>query len=189
MNSIASKIKEIRKSKGFSQEELAEKASVNLRTIQRIENGENQPRGTTLQLIASVLGLSVEDLNAETKPSDWHFLIKQTNQFILLLFVNFILIGILGFLTLDSNANVNSLVGAVLLSTLIPLFIVYLSLQMSDLERMLKFGFGYISYMIILVFLHGLPIGFTTGLIPCALISLFFLYFGSKLLKNKNNAK
>ena len=45
MNLVGVKIKELRKKKGFSQEELAETAKVNLRTIQRIENNENEPRG------------------------------------------------------------------------------------------------------------------------------------------------
>jgi len=43
MNEIGQKIREVRKRKGLSQEELAESAKVNLRTIQRIENNENEP--------------------------------------------------------------------------------------------------------------------------------------------------
>ena len=38
MNEIGKRIRDIRKKKGLSQEELAESAKVNLRTIQRIEN-------------------------------------------------------------------------------------------------------------------------------------------------------
>lgn len=37
---LAQKIKSLRNRKGFSQEELAEKTGLSLRTIQRIENGE-----------------------------------------------------------------------------------------------------------------------------------------------------
>jgi len=37
MNEIGTKIKELRRKKGLSQEELAENSKVNLRTIQRIE--------------------------------------------------------------------------------------------------------------------------------------------------------
>ncbi len=51
MENIGKKIVELRKSKGYTQEELAEKAKVNLRTIQRIENDENKPSGNTLKLI------------------------------------------------------------------------------------------------------------------------------------------
>ena len=60
MNNIGEKIKIVRKKKGLSQEELADLATINLRTIQRIENNESEPRGKTLHLICGVL-----DLNAE----------------------------------------------------------------------------------------------------------------------------
>jgi len=52
------RIKELRESKGLSQEGLSEKAGVSLRTIQRMENGESAPRGSTLRNIASSLDVS-----------------------------------------------------------------------------------------------------------------------------------
>lgn len=48
-------IKELRTKKGMTQEELAEKTEVTARTIQRIENGEVDPRAYTLQMIAKAL--------------------------------------------------------------------------------------------------------------------------------------
>jgi transcriptional regulator with XRE-family HTH domain len=54
------KIVELRKSKGYAQEELAEKAKVNLRTIQRIENGENKPSGNTIKRICEALEILPE---------------------------------------------------------------------------------------------------------------------------------
>lgn len=45
MSSIADLITNSRKSKNLTQEQLAELSKVNLRTIQRIENNENTPRG------------------------------------------------------------------------------------------------------------------------------------------------
>ncbi len=48
-------IKELRIQKGMTQEELAEKTEVSTRTIQRIENGEVDPRAYTLQSIANAL--------------------------------------------------------------------------------------------------------------------------------------
>ena len=51
MSIIGKIICEARKSKGQTQEELAELSKVNLRTIQRIENNESVPRGKTLYLI------------------------------------------------------------------------------------------------------------------------------------------
>ena len=49
------RIKELRIKKGMTQEELAEKTEVSTRTIQRIENGEVDPRAYTLQMIAKAL--------------------------------------------------------------------------------------------------------------------------------------
>jgi transcriptional regulator with XRE-family HTH domain len=48
-------IKELRLKKGMTQEELADKTEVSARTIQRIENGEVDPRAYTLQMIAKAL--------------------------------------------------------------------------------------------------------------------------------------
>ncbi|MFL1012274.1 DUF4870 domain-containing protein [Flavisericum labens] len=75
MNKIGNKIKTLRKTKGLSQEELAEVAKVNLRTIQRIENNENEPRGKTLHLICEALDLKIEDLADYCKQTDNNFLI------------------------------------------------------------------------------------------------------------------
>lgn len=46
----------------MSQEELAERANLSLRTIQRIENGETAPRGDTLKRIAAALKVSPDEL-------------------------------------------------------------------------------------------------------------------------------
>jgi transcriptional regulator with XRE-family HTH domain len=56
------KIKEIRTRMGMTQQELASKAKVNLRTIQRIENSEVIPRSYTLKTIAKVLNTEESDL-------------------------------------------------------------------------------------------------------------------------------
>lgn len=74
MNTLGNKIKELRKKKGMSQESLAEAANVNLRTIQRIEKGESEPRGKTLNLICEVLEVNVEDILNYGKKSDEDFL-------------------------------------------------------------------------------------------------------------------
>lgn len=67
---IAKKILNLRKGQGLSQEELADKASINLRTLQRIEQGHTEPRGLTLRLIANALGQSPEDLLSINAPLD-----------------------------------------------------------------------------------------------------------------------
>jgi len=60
-------IKELRIKKGLTQEELADRTEVSARTIQRIENGDVDPRAYTLQMIAKALdvdfSLFVDDTN------------------------------------------------------------------------------------------------------------------------------
>ena len=51
-----------RKRKGLSQEQLAEKTRVTVRTIQRIEKGEVTPHLRTVKLLAAALELDVDDL-------------------------------------------------------------------------------------------------------------------------------
>jgi len=65
MKETAKKIKSLRNRKHFSQEELAERSGLALRTVQRIENGETEPRGDTLMRLAAALGVTVDDL------ADW----------------------------------------------------------------------------------------------------------------------
>jgi transcriptional regulator with XRE-family HTH domain len=67
---VGIKIAELRKVKGITQEELALKCNINVRTIQRIETGSVTPRSFTLNLIYSCLDYKIEE-----KPN--------TNKFIL----------------------------------------------------------------------------------------------------------
>lgn len=75
MNEVGKKIKEVRKKKGLSQELLAEYAKVNLRTIQRIEKNESEPRGKTLNSICEVLEINAEDIMDYGKKEDKNYLI------------------------------------------------------------------------------------------------------------------
>ncbi|AFL80646.1 putative transcriptional regulator [Aequorivita sublithincola DSM 14238] len=59
---LGRKILELRKQKGFTQEELVEQCNINVRTIQRIEAGEVTPRSFTLKTILNVLGEDLENL-------------------------------------------------------------------------------------------------------------------------------
>ncbi len=63
------RIKELRLAKAWSQEQLAQLASVSVRTVQRIENGE-QASLETLAAIASAFELGVTDLySAQAAPA------------------------------------------------------------------------------------------------------------------------
>ncbi|EDP72032.1 hypothetical protein FBALC1_13062 [Flavobacteriales bacterium ALC-1] len=59
-----------RKLKGFTQEELADKTTVGVRTIQRIEKGEVQPHLQTVKLLAVGLDVEVDDLLKLENPKE-----------------------------------------------------------------------------------------------------------------------
>lgn len=59
---LAKKVKELPLRQKSSQEELAIATQLSLRTIQRIESGETEPRGDTLKRLAKALNVSVDEL-------------------------------------------------------------------------------------------------------------------------------
>lgn len=56
------RLKELRKLRALSQQELAEAASVGRVTLSRIERGETGAHERTLRRLASALGVGVEEL-------------------------------------------------------------------------------------------------------------------------------
>jgi len=86
-------IKELRLKKGITQEDLAARTDISVRTIQRIENGDVDPRAFTLQSIAAalevdfaVLANSEPELNSsEEKESQWLPLLHLSGLFLLIL--------------------------------------------------------------------------------------------------------
>ncbi len=59
-----------RKLKGYTQEDLSEKTTVGIRTIQRIEKGETQPHLQTIKLLAAGLDIEVNDLLPIDNPNE-----------------------------------------------------------------------------------------------------------------------
>lgn len=68
ISDLQTRIKELRIRQGLSQDELASQSGLSLRTIQRIENGESDPRGDTLKRLAQALHVSMDEL------IDWQIL-------------------------------------------------------------------------------------------------------------------
>lgn len=64
---LSKKVRDIRSRKGMSQEVLAENSGLSLRTIQRIENGETEPRGDTLKRLSNALEVNPDEI------MDWAF--------------------------------------------------------------------------------------------------------------------
>lgn len=185
MNWTAKKISETRKIKGLTQDELAEQAKVHLRTIQRIENSDGEPRSKTLHLICEALEMDYKELIGEEPSFPPKNIGMRIINLIFLLALNLVLMSIIGFLTLDSNANMNSISAGFLISFLVPFLICYLTASTGGLERILKFGFGYIIYFVLVFTKHGFATGFVTGLFPCLLISLATLYFYNSFSKQE----
>jgi transcriptional regulator with XRE-family HTH domain len=114
---IGEKIITLRKIKGLSQEKLSEKASINLRTVQRIETGTTTPRGDTLQLIADALGEPIENFSDASSVNDKRYL-QLINlsvlSFWILPFGNILLPGILWFWKKEDLKGVTELVKRIL---------------------------------------------------------------------------
>lgn len=64
-----SELKKIREKQNLTQEELAEKSGLSVRTIQRIEAG-TEPKGYTLRTLASTLEVSEKDLLITDIPTE-----------------------------------------------------------------------------------------------------------------------
>lgn len=89
---IGDKIVHLRKQKGMSQELLAERAKVSLRTVQRLEKESVLPRLHTVSNIANALGVSMEELApplADLHIEDELVLLRKMNHATLLAFIPF----------------------------------------------------------------------------------------------------
>lgn len=90
---LATRVREYRTRKGMSQEVLAEKSGISHRTVQRIENGESNPTGDTLQRLSTALGINPDELMDWTIKEDRGYLV-----FLNLSALSFIIFPILGIL-------------------------------------------------------------------------------------------
>lgn len=186
MISIGELVYNSRKDKKITQEELAEISKVNLRTIQRIENNQNKPRESTLKLIFDVLEINntIPEFKQNKITRSYAELFF---EYMFLIVINLVLMGIIGWLTLDSEANLNSRFAALLLSFFIPIFIVFLTKNINKTERLLKFGSGLFLYIIASIISVGFPTAFLTGLVVCLSIALFTLFYGDNFMNREKS--
>ena len=74
------KLKNIRESQNLTQEELSEKSGISVRTIQRIEAGQ-EPKGYTLRVLAQTLEISEKELqNTSSETEISQPIVHQTNN-------------------------------------------------------------------------------------------------------------
>src|SRR5690606_9803538 len=145
-------------------------------------NDKNVPRGKTLNLLCNALQLNISEFQVES---------QQKNNFgtalmnvASLIFLNLVLMTIFGFLTLDSNANINSKIAAILLSLFIPYFIVIQTPLLSGLQRVFRFGTGLISYLILVAVKNNFPQDLLLGFYPSLLLVICILYYGNVIIKS-----
>ena len=62
VNGFGGRVRELRESRGMTQEQLADKAEMHRDTLARIERGGQSPRGSTQTRLARALGVSVGEL-------------------------------------------------------------------------------------------------------------------------------
>lgn len=68
-NEIGDKIRRLRKERGLTQSDLADRSGVAFRSIQDIELGKRTPRADTIEMLAQALGVSPNKLLGEVIPS------------------------------------------------------------------------------------------------------------------------
>ncbi len=102
---IGEKIAELRKKKGITQEELAEKIGVVRQTISKWELGETAPDLEQSKKLTDVFNVSLEDLIGKEKGSS-----KKGNKYLkyVLIFVVFIIICLVGVkIYIDNNSDIH----------------------------------------------------------------------------------
>jgi uncharacterized Tic20 family protein len=155
---LGQKLKEYRLRNGFTQEILAEKAELNLRSVQRIEKGLVIPRGDTLTRLCDALQINLEDLIDLKKEND------------------------VGYLSL-MNLSAISFILNPLLGIIIPL-VLWVS-KKDKIERVDEFGKEILNFQITLLILLS-SIILTVGLVFLILKSIITLglidWFGPFLI-------
>ena len=151
--------------------------------MQRIASNKNVPRGTTLNLLCEVLELDIAQLNTTT---------DQKKEFaavvidgISLIIINLLIMSIFGFLNLDSSANINTRFASILISLLLPYFIISKTQNLSGVQRVSKFGMGLIIYFVLVAIKIKFPLDLMTGFYPSIIITLYILHYGDSIIKMK----
>lgn len=69
-NEFGKRLKELRKSKGYTQQALAEKADIDEKHLSRIENGKYFPSFATLNKLLSALGVTLDEVGIELEQAE-----------------------------------------------------------------------------------------------------------------------
>lgn len=69
-NEFGKRLKELRKSKGYTQQALAEKAEIDEKHLSRVENGKYFPSFATLNKLLSALGVTLDEVGIELEQAE-----------------------------------------------------------------------------------------------------------------------
>jgi hypothetical protein len=100
---------------------------------------------------------------------------------VFLILLNFLLILIIGFLTIDEKANINSRISSLILSFFISFTVVLKTPKMLKTNRLIKFGLSFIIYSFAVIIIAGFPHLFVSGLLISTLIFITVLYYGNEI--------
>lgn len=79
---LGSRIREVRKAKGFSQEKLAEKANISTKYLGEVERGESSISAVLLNDISLALNVSISELMQHDHKDDSELLKKEVTKYI-----------------------------------------------------------------------------------------------------------
>jgi len=79
---LGSRIREVRKAKGFSQEKLAEKANISTKYLGEVERGESSISAVLLNDISIALNVSISELMQHDHKDDSELLKKEVTKYI-----------------------------------------------------------------------------------------------------------
>lgn len=79
-DSIRASLVAARRSKGWTQEELAERTGITVRTVQRLESGQTAPRLHTLRSVATILDIPLESVIFDQPDSASEIRSNQSHQ-------------------------------------------------------------------------------------------------------------
>ena len=71
-NEFGKKLKELRKSKGYTQQALAEKAGIDEKHLSRVENGKYFPSYATLNKLLNALGVTLNEVGFQLEQAEIH---------------------------------------------------------------------------------------------------------------------
>lgn len=198
-NQFSDRIKQLREQKGLTQSELAEKSGLTVRSIQRLEKGENQARGDTVDRLAKAFDVPMESLLVRKQIESLIYLIALSLSPLVFLFIPtlgvvlpliFWLIGRRKIRSVDAIGRrvMNFQLSWVLVYYVVNLVIISISVGKIALSGQISlFDLGELAY------LQGFKIGMYAGNIILILVSTYFVIrvedtkvlFGFSFYRNK----